>query len=477
VLVKAVREAGGVTVTILNGDCREMLKTLPSESVQMCVTSPPYFNLRDYQTGTWSGGDAACDHTMRRSVGASTLMNDGRERIGLLPDHKYTAVGNPFRALCGKCGATRTDSQIGLEQTPELYVAELVAVFREVRRVLRDDGVLFLNLGDSYGGTAGNTRGDGAGGGKERGDMLFSTTSGINKGGKPKDLLMIPARVALALQADGWWLRSDIIWAKPNPMPESVTDRPTSAHEHVFLLAKSSRYFWDSDAVREEGTIAAGTLGAKGSEGRFNTPGVNSRPPEYKVYSGTRNIRNVWTIATHSFPDAHFATFPPELAERCIRAGSSGRGCCAKCGAPWIRQTEKSVQFTSGSGKSGNVPNGKHAGAEQSLSGEYDIRMGPVVTNITAGWAASCACDAAVVPCTILDPFCGAGTSLMVADRLRRHAIGIELNADYAAMIRARLVKDAGLFMEIMDTPRAAPPCDPDLARRVDLWREPESGK
>jgi DNA modification methylase len=302
-----------VSVTILNGDVRDVLPTLPAASVQCCVTSPPYYGLRDY----------------------------------------------------GVAG------QIGLESSPDAYVAEMVAVFRAVRRVLRPDGVLFLNLGDSYAANRTAQVPD-----TKWTDVGNALPSKVPTGCKPKDLLMIPARVALALQADGWWLRSDIIWHKPNPMPESCRDRPTSAHEHVFLLAKSARYYWDAEAVKEEGTIPAGTLGAKGSAARFATPGVNSRPPEYKVYDGTRNIRNVWTIASQPYSEAHFATFPPELAERCIKAGS---------------------------------------------------RPGD----------------------TILDPFAGAFTAPMAADRLQRNTIGIELNADYCDMARRRLVNDGGLFMEL----------------------------
>jgi DNA modification methylase len=192
-------------------------------------------------------------------------------------------------------------------------------------------------------------------------------------GCKPKDLIGIPWLVAFALRADGWYLRQDIIWQKPNPMPESVTDRCTKAHEYVFLLSKSARYFYDAKAVAEEGVIPAGTKGAKGSAERFAEPGVNSRPPEYKIYDGTRNRRSVWPIATQPYSGAHFATMPPELAETCIKAGS----------------------------KPGDM---------------------------------------------ILDPFGGAGTTALVADRLQRDATIIELNPAYAALARDRINGEAGLF-------------------------------
>jgi hypothetical protein len=194
---------------------------------------------------------------------------------------------------------------------------------------------------------------------------------------KPKDDISIPHAVAFALRADGWYLRSEVIWAKPNPMPESVTDRPTKAHEQVFLLSKSARYFYDGDAVREAGVIPAGTKGAKGSAERAAQPGVNSRPPEYKVYDGMRSLRSVWTVATQPFSGAHFATMPPDLAERCILAGSA-RG---------------------------------H---------------------------------------TILDPFGGAGTTALVADRLQRDAIICELNPEFAALAKDRIEGEGGMLVRVM---------------------------
>jgi len=230
---------------ILAGDCRETLKTLPAESVQTCVTSPPYFGLRDY-------GHAA---------------------------------------------------QIGLEETPDEYVAQLVAVFREVRRVLRDDGTLWLNLGDSY---ANDGKWGGYSGGKHTKALHGDTGVGRERrttGLKPKDLIGIPWRVAFALQADGWWLRQDIIWHKPNPMPESIKDRCTKAHEYVFLLSKSASYFYDAKAVQEKAT---------------------GKPPGNKTHKAAdeRNRRSVWTIGSKPYAGAHFATMPPELAALCIQAGS-----------------------------------------------------------------------------------------------------------------------------------------------------------
>ncbi len=256
---------------IINGDALAELTKIPDGIFNMCVTSPPYWNLRDY----------------------------------------------------GK------DGQIGLEKTPEEYIEILVAIFREVRRTLRDDGTLWLNLGDSYAGSGQGRNGDGKVGKlsaiqkSNRGMAVdeFRQSKGVVSNLKPKDLCMIPARVALALQADGWWLRQDIIWHKPNPMPESVKDRCTKSHEYIFLLSKNKIYYFDADAIKENGTISAGTKGAKGSEERYSQVGVNSRPPEYKIYDGKRNKRSVWTVPTKPFSEAHFAVFPPDLIVPCILAG------------------------------------------------------------------------------------------------------------------------------------------------------------
>jgi DNA modification methylase len=236
-----------------------------------------------------------------------------------------------------RCGAIRQDSQLGLEPTPEEYVANMVAVFREVRRVLRSDGTVWLNLGDSYaspiGGNNVGLRTAQFGAGNEIGkkvDELDATrkASSVRKkidGLKPKDLVGIPWRVAFALQADGWYLRSDIIWSKPNPMPESVTDRPTKAHEYLFLLSKSPRYYFDADAVRETNTVPdrSGTNAARVAPGRpYGSRGPSDEVPRpIESNPAGRNIRSVWTIATAPYPGAHFATFPPKLVEPCIKAG------------------------------------------------------------------------------------------------------------------------------------------------------------
>lgn len=503
-----------MSIRIIQGDCRNILKTLASDSIHMVCTSPPYYGLRDYGTARWEGGEANCKHTLSQVSERNRMQHDI-----YAPPSSWTNRDAKVRQCT--CGAKRIDSQLGLEASPGEWVANMVAVFNEVRRVLRPDGTLWLNIGDSYATSpAGNLQPstDKRGPGSYRRSNNAMDTTRI---AKPKDLLMLPARLALALQADGWWLRSDIIWAKPNPMPESVTDRPTSAHEHIFLLAKSPRYFYDGEAVREEPTGRVEPL----RFGREVPPGA--APHSFYHTDGTkgRNARNVWTIATEAFPEAHFATFPTELAERCIRAGTSERGCCAQCGAPWVRVTERNLDNIPTRLATKRAPvdceamaaylrerrkalglsqaavdealgtrtlyswfEGRPAGIEPPtpeqwtklkgilhLDGRFDEQIyGTVEVTITdhvpskapgvrtyaktwnaetttTGWSSSCQCNAETKSCVVLDPFAGAGTTCLVADRLQRHAIGIELNPAYVVMARNRIANDAGMFADIAD--------------------------
>ncbi|MGH9071959.1 MAG: DNA-methyltransferase [Acidimicrobiales bacterium] len=359
--------------SIYQGDALTVLRELPSATADCCITSPPYWGLRDYGLG---------------------------------------------------------DQGIGLEPTPEEWCAKLVAVFREVRRVLRDDATLWVNCGDAYASQGGHA---GQGGSSQRqgraniSEQNRGSYSTVTPGLKPKDLIGLPWMLAFALRADGWYLRSDIIWSKPNPMPESVQDRPTSAHEHLFLLSKRERYYYDAEAIREPaeardaGEIDGGPQrlpdGSRANEGRNyrrpNAPGAIESPfgqgftrrakrpagwndgpteldrighykqdghgPRHEGFNGryfdenwqprqealSRNKRNVWTIATQPYPEAHFATFPEALVEPCILAGCPVEG-------------------------------------------------------------------------TVLDPFAGSGTTLAVAKRLNRDSIGIELNPEYLPLIERR---------------------------------------
>lgn len=396
-----------MTARILVGDCREQLATLDDKSVHCCVTSPPYYGLRDYGTDVWTGGDADCPH--------GTSHWDGPKQTQGGQSGHASSSDRLSRSVC-LCGAIRERKQIGLEPTLAEYIATLVDVFRSVRRVLRDDGTLWLNIGDSYCSTAPGTMGD-----PLRRAGIFAgvkeETAGARRkyrpetplGMKPKDLMMVPARLAIALQDDGWYLRSDIIWAKPNPMPESVTDRPTASHEHIFLLTKSSRYWYDADAVRlplSDASIARLSQDVDAQDGSDRANGgaktngsmkavvkIDKQRGHGRRHDGfndrwdamTRdeqqangaNLRNVWTIATKPFSEAHFATFPPDIPRRCIKAGCPVGG-------------------------------------------------------------------------TVLDPFLGSGTTLMVADQLDRHGIGVELNPTYAEMARKRITNDAPLFANVI---------------------------
>ena len=369
-------------VSIYHGNVLDVLPQLPAGLARTCVTSPPYWGLRDYGTAEWAGGDPACDHGVQRWEGP-------KQTQGAQSGHASKA-DKLARERCERCGAVRVDCQLGLEPTPEQYVANMVAVFREVRRVLTDDGTLWLNLGDSFwGGKGANGTSKALGNAGERGYQQPRGTvvsamrpqDGRHDVLKPKDLIGIPWRVTLALQADGWYLRSDIIWHKPNPMPESVTDRPTKSHEYLFLLAKSDRYYYDHAAIAEpimavsQARLRRGTSdqhkNADGAPGQPRHTGAVHAPRPYdptREVPETRNKRTVWTVQPRPYPGAHFATYPPELIEPCVKAGS----------AP----------------------------------GD-----------------------------TVLDPFNGSGTTGEVAQKWGRRYVGVELNRDYIELSKQRFVQ------------------------------------
>jgi len=430
------------------GGALDQLRTMPDESVHCVVTSPPYWGLRDYGTGTWEGGDADCDHVARlaRNDVSGSALEPGA--VFACPTTGEGSKVSPiyFRGLCEKCGAVRSDGQIGTESTPEEYVAGLVEIFREVRRVLRSDGTLWLNMGDCYATGAGRV-GDRAGGGTQ-GDHWQGLSTQPNRmpipGLKPKDLVGAPWRLAFALQADGWFLRSDIIWAKPNPNPESVLDRPTSAHEYVFLLSKARRYFYDAEAVAEPSIeSAAGNSSrhiADGSRGRSDHLG-SSVPWK----GSTRNRRSVWTITTKPFKEAHFATFPPELPEICIRAGTSEVGCCPECGAPWSRVVDR-TRMLDGEPAADPPSRGELNRWRDKTNGAQPGNWRYGVASRTIAWQISCDHSAPPVPTVVLDPFAGAFTTGLVALRLGRSAVGVELSAAFADMGEARMRGDLGVM-------------------------------
>lgn len=383
--------------------------------------------------------------------------------------------------------------QIGLEATPAEFVQTMVEVFGEVRRVMRSDGTLFLNLGDSY---ANDAKWGGSSGEKNYTSKLggFSREK-KNTGFKPKDLMMIPHRVAIALQDAGWWVRQDIveevelycpcgcefkleeriwrhspdreiIWKKPNPMPESVTDRCTKAHEYIFHLTKSEIYFFDSFAIQEPQVASerARQLRAqeKGIDTVFNIArdSITNLPNQSQTGAvrsaaagqalavrGTRNKRSVWNISTKPYSEAHFATFPKEIPETCIKAGTSERGCCASCGTPFKREVEKELIPTA-KASFNTVADFRDFTADKNDQGSNRVKDGHkpgwINDTTTLGFSRSCACASAEAePCIVLDPFAGAGTTLIVAKRLGRKAIGIELNPEYCQMIVNRIKEDS----------------------------------
>jgi DNA modification methylase len=385
------------------GDALTELKNLPDSCVHTCVTSPPYFGLRDY---------------------------------GI-------------------------EQQLGLEETPDEYVGKLVGVFREVRRVLRHDGTLWVVIGDSYS-RQGGPRSAGATGFlvTRSPEVMEScnhraesqrTTPGL----KEKDLIGIPWMLAFALRADGWYLRGEIVWAKGvsfrpdfsgSCMPESVRDRPTRSHETVFLLSKSPNYFYDHEGVKEAAIYPPGSrknVKKGGFDSKYAGDVARIGDESFRVIRSTRNLRSVWAVNPQHSKLPHFAMFPEKLIEPMIRAGTSERGCCGACGAPWLRVVARPEPPTI---RTETQPSERDGGltVEQGMerSGlshfKYDewLKENPPET---IGWVPSCSCRVASKPCTVLDPFTGSGTTGIVTLRLKSHFLGIELNSKYVEIARGRL--------------------------------------
>ena len=445
---------------ILEGNAAQVLATLPAASVHCCVTSPPYWGLRDYGVGpqAW-GGDPKHDHAWGPEIRVSATNHVDKRRWNHAWNgrgEKQPAEKRPAsdRLAVGQgsfcvCGAWR--GALGLEPTPELYVDHVVEIFRGVRRVLRDDGTLWLNLGDSY--SSGNRRTyDHASVNKGKRGMMTARPRQPDCL-KPKDLIGIPWRIAFALQADGWYLRSDIIWAKPNAMPESVTDRPTKSHDYVFLLAKRERYFYDAVAIREpasEKTLTVHTTPNKGSGTESKGGKWNKWMADHggRYNAATRNRRTVWTIATQPYAGLHFATYPTALVAPCVKAGTSERGCCRRCGAPSrrivettsVRPSDYKGKWTAADPQAGGRRMLANVHARRQADGDHD---NPFPAPETVAWKSLCTHEQNPLPCIVLDPFCGSGTTGVVALRLGRCFIGIELNNAYVAMARRRIAREA----------------------------------
>jgi len=380
------------------GDTLTVLKSLETGIVQCVITSPPYWGLRDY----------------------------------------------------------KVDGQYGLEKTPEEYIENMVKVFREVKRVMRDDATLWLNMGDCY---------SGGGSGMQNGNTLASplkkngqwghiknTRNPIDIGLKPKDLCGIPWRLALALQADGWYLRSDIIWHKPNPLPESVTDRPTKSHEYIFLMSKKANYFYDADAVRENysDSYRNDNRHKTGSTDKNIKNGYNDalaqNPKQIhrlfnKPLGNGRNLRDVWTIPTQSCSFAHFATFPTALVDKCLMAGTAEKT-CAVCGWGWERIVEPTEEYKKLLGTWT-----KDTDKDKTLRKQIGFAANTKSVAVTAqyktiGFRPACDCNGGVGRSIVLDPFGGTGTVALRAKELGRRFIHIDLSEKYNEYAKRRLVQE-----------------------------------
>lgn len=427
------------------GDALTVLRTLPDSSVHCCVTSPPYWNLRDYNV----------------------------------------------------------DGQIGLEASVDDWVRVLVAVFDEVRRVLRKDGTLWLNVGDAYVGSGSGQQG--ATGAMADRSVVAARRRRQGKHARigddrplrgraagslqPKQRLGLPHRLVFALQAAGWWWRDEIVWHKRAPMPESARDRATQSHEFVFLLSKRAAYFFDQEGWKEPVTGQAhprhdgrtprgwdtGPGDHRDLRGRYDPRGDRAeafgRGPGFRVRAPKtlnagdafgdlvtrRNRRSVWTLTSEPFREAHFATFPTALVEPCLVAGTSTDGCCSSCGTPRRRLMRKGGPDLAHQRACGGDANGEYhgqatknfaaAGAENASEVKARILAG-MRERVTVGWKTGCHCEAGTAPCLVLDPFAGSGTTGVVAAQLGRSFVGIELNPQYAAMARRRIDRVAPLFVK-----------------------------
>ncbi len=368
---------------LLNGDALEVLKDIPDNTVHMVVTSPPYWQLRDYMVS----------------------------------------------------------GQLGQEATPEEYVEKLVIIMREVKRVLRKDGTCWFNIGDGYNNSSGYSRAKGEWKRKGREQGSGDRKSFKHAVIKRKDLIGMPWRVGFALQEDGWYLRNDIIYSKTNPMPDGAKDRPTRSHEYIFLLTKSSKYFYDYYASLEdtdkqpEGEQG---FGANIQEGTFRMDQDRS----FQHY-GKRNKRSVWQTSVANFKGGHYATFSIKLIEPCIVAGTSAKGCCVDCGTPWDRIFKKEKILCTrkeGTNKYSEMHN---------LYPEMEVKEVYTLSLVAKGWEKNCSCETnKTKPCIVLDPFSGMATTGVVAFKYNQHYIGIELNKKYLKMSRKRLLRNSDTYIK-----------------------------
>ena len=457
-----------MTGRIITGHVLDVLAGLEEQSVHCIVTSPPYFGVRAYNTEpqVW-GGDALCEHTWRDAI-ISRPQTGGTENSGLMRDGRDEAQRRRTAAqsiehqmhtgaasnTCRHCGAWR--GELGAERVVDClgwatgamcsacHICHIRMVLRELHRVLRDDGTVFWNSGDSYsGGKSGRTDQETLGAYDattgRRPNRYLRTDDGpvqnrTSPGIPPKSLLLVPQRFALAAQADGWVVRNECIWSKVNGLPESVTDRFTKSHEQVWMLAKGQRYFFDQEAVREslDRPELVGQMRLKGVAGLEGQRGDVGRHSDYANPAG-RNGRSVWHIPVQPRADLHFATFPDDLAERCIKAGSSEHGVCAVCSAPWVRVVERTEE------RDMRAKGSRFDLGKTGVNGMARAQEGERFVSRTVGWQPSCThTDAGVIPATVLDCFAGSGVTLQVAEKMGRSWVGIELNETYSKMAERR---------------------------------------
>jgi len=435
---------------IICGDCLAVLKTLPSESVNCCISSPPYWALRDYGTATWEGGDLKCAHDAAKQKS----RYDYSLATSKIQDGSRTGTDAPkWKDICPACGAKKVDRQLGLEPTIVEYIEKLCGIYDEVKRVLRKDGTCFVNLGDTYNGSGGDHKAH------HKNDASFQT--GIIHGCLPtkaqlpvKSLCLIPQQFAIEMVNRGWILRNTLIWHKPNPMPSSAKDRFTVDFEYVYFFVKSKKYWFEPlyEPCLTKSNAERPRMG-QGNQTKYNQKrGYGGGGTSFQGHSGNqkadgtpignplgRNKRCVWTIPTEARSEAHFATFPQKLIEPMIKAGCP-RYICKKCGKPRVKIYKTSYHKNRPS--AGNDPRSR---AEDKFA----------QANKTSGWQGNnliadryskgysdCGCGAGFRPGIVLDEFMGSGTVARVAAKLDRNYIGIELNPEYIEKIAKPFVAE-----------------------------------
>lgn len=433
---------------ILVGNNLLELAKLPEKNIHCVICSPPYWGLRNYGSDPqiWPPAANNCEHEFEKSNVNYDLRYRAGENTVMRNNKKFGNENNNYgTSFCIHCGAWK--GELGLEPTPELYIEHLVLIFREVWRILRDDGTLWVNLGDSY----------------------WSAGNNSHEYLKPKDLVGIPWDAAKALQRDGWYLRRDIVWSKGNPMPESTPDRPTTSHEYIFLLSKKRKYYYDSIAVREE--IKSNDSDIRKmieSKDRIGGKTLSADDENYKANKNTeigkkrsvggpflgRNRRSVWEVNTTPYKDAHFATFPPKLIEPCVLAGTSEYGVCSDCGSPYERILEKTKIELSVEDKVKEENYYQRRRSDNQQVPEDPKKQQEYINHIhdhgaipkikTIGWKKTCNCETKnVQPAIVLDPFFGSGTTGYVANNYGRDFVGIEINPKYITLAEKRVNKAA----------------------------------